>query len=66
MSEQPARFMGLNNGWADGQPATFCLWSEDAQRHPAHPRLFVRGREFPALDEFMPETGGFILLEAEL
>jgi N-acetylglucosamine-6-phosphate deacetylase len=49
MSELPARFMGLSHELAVGQPATFCLLTEDARHQPANVRFFARGRECHAL-----------------
>jgi N-acetylglucosamine-6-phosphate deacetylase len=45
MSELPARFMGLSHGLALGQPATFCLLTEDGGGRSAQIRFFERGRE---------------------
>jgi N-acetylglucosamine-6-phosphate deacetylase len=48
MSELPARFMGLSHELAVGQPATFCLLSENARHQPASLRFFLGGRECQA------------------
>lgn len=45
MSELPARFMGLSEELAVGQPATFCLLTEGDRRQPTNLRFFACGRE---------------------
>ncbi len=45
MTELPARFMGLRHELAVGQPATFCLLTENTQSRPPDLRFFARGQE---------------------
>jgi N-acetylglucosamine-6-phosphate deacetylase len=45
MSSLPARFMGLTHELAAGQPATFCLLTEQDPHAPPALRFFDRGRE---------------------
>jgi N-acetylglucosamine-6-phosphate deacetylase len=45
MSERPARFMGLSYELMVGQPADFCLLTENARHQPANLRFFARGQE---------------------